>query len=117
MIAPDPTAYAIGAQDTINEESIAANVMVGSFGEEYLLMGETGAQREIVQMVGSDSVNAQPWMLATSDHVLLGEELFAAGAYLTHRPAHVASVHVQDTLRILIVVAVAIGVLIKTTLG
>jgi len=117
MIAPDPTAYAIGAQDTINEERIAANVMIGNFGEEYLLVGEAGAQREIVQIVGSNSINAQPWMLVTSDHVLLGEELFAAGAYLTRRPEHIASLYLQDTLRVLIVIAIAIGVLLKTVLG
>jgi len=114
MIAPDPTAYAVGAQETINRETVGANVMIGHFGEEYLLLGEPGAQREIVQMVGADSVPVQPLMWATSDRVLLGEELFAAGAYLTHRPEHIASLYLQDTLRVLIVIAIAIGVLLRT---
>jgi hypothetical protein len=114
MIAPDPTAYAVGAQDTINQEAVSANVMLGPFGDEYLLLGEAGAQRSIVQLVGSNVVQTQPFMLATSDRVLVGEELFAAGAYLSRRPEHVASLQVQDVLRVLIVVAILVGVLIKT---
>lgn len=117
MVASDPTAYAVGAQDIINQENVGANVMIGNFGDEYLLLGEAGAQREIVQMVGSDAVNVQPFMLATSEHVLLGEEIFATGAYLTHRPEYVGSLYVQDALRILIVAAIVIGVLAKTVLG
>jgi hypothetical protein len=114
MIAPDPTAYAAGAQDTINDESVMANIMTGHFGEEYLLMGEPGAQRKITQLVASDYVNTQPMMVSTSNRVLLGEELFAAGAYLTRQPEHLASLHLQDVLRVGIVLAIVIGVAIKT---
>jgi len=117
LIAPDPAAYAIGALEVIRDERVAANVMVGSFGDEYLLMAEPGAQRDITQIAGSDALNAHPFMVATADHVLLGEELFAAGAYLTDRPEHVASLWVQDILRMLIVAAIVIGVLIVTLTG
>jgi hypothetical protein len=114
FIAPDPVAYAIGAQERVNEEGTGANVMVGHLADEYLLLGEAGAQRQIVQVAGSDALAAQPFALATSDHVLLGEELYAAGAYLTRQPAQVASLYVQDILRGLAVVAIVIGVLVKT---
>jgi hypothetical protein len=117
MIAPDRTAYAIGAQDIINQERVVANVMVGDLGEEYLLLGEAGAQREIAQMVGSSSVNTQPLMQATSEHALIGEEVFAASAYLTRRPAHVASLHLQDALKVVIAAAIVIGILIKSLIG
>jgi hypothetical protein len=114
LIAPDPAAYAVGAQEEINQERVAANVMVGHFGDEYLLLGEAGAQRGITQMVGSNTVEAQPLMMATSDRALMGEDLFAAGAYLTRRPEQVASLHVQDVLRVLLVVAILVAVAIKT---
>jgi hypothetical protein len=114
MIAPDATAYAVGAQDAVDDESVAANVMIGHLGDEYLLVGEAGAQREITQVAASNAVNAQPFVAATTEQPLLGEEAFAAGAYLGRRPEHVASLYVQDVLRLLIVVAIVIGVLIKT---
>lgn len=117
LIAPYPTAYAAGVQDRIDDERVAANVMVGHLDETYLLMGETGAQRGVIQVVGSDYVNAHPFMVATSNHVLLGEEIFAAGAYLTGRPEHVASLRVQDVLRVVMVLAILAGVLWKTVFG
>lgn len=114
LIAPDPAAYAVGAQEEIDQQQVAANVMVGHFGDEYLLLGEAAAQREITQMVGSNTVEVQPLMMATSDRALMGEEMFAAGAYLTRRPEHVASLHVQDVLRVLLVAAIVAAVAIKT---
>jgi hypothetical protein len=117
LIAPDATAYAAGAQDIVNQRDVAANVMIGRFGDEYLLIGEAGAQRDILQVAGSNSVNTQPWMQVTANRVLLGEEVFAAGAYLNGRPEHVGSLHVQDVIRILIVVSIVVGVLVETVLG
>jgi hypothetical protein len=114
LIAPDPTAYAVGAQQVVDNEGTGANVMVGHLDDEYLLLGEPGARREIVQVAGSDALSAQPFVLSTSDHALLGEELYAAGAYLSQEPAQVASLYVQDVLRGLAVAAIVIGVLLKT---
>lgn len=117
LFAPDATAYAVGVQDEVNQEVIAANVMLGHLGTEYLLMGEAGAQRGLVQLAGSDAVDAQPFMLATSHNVLIGEEAFSVGAYLTGEPQYVAGLRVQDVLRVLIVLVILLGVLAKTLLG
>ncbi len=117
MIAPNPTAYAVGAQDVVGDDSVAANVMVGHFGEEYLLIGEVGAQRGTVKAVGSDAVNVQPMMYATAPSVLLGEEVFAIPAYLDRRPAHIAALQVQDALRVGVVTVILLGALVKTVIG
>jgi hypothetical protein len=114
MIAPDPSAYAVGALDVINDRDTGANVMVGHLGDEYLLLGEPGAQRGITQVVGSDVLDTQVFMEATSERVLLGEEMFAAGASLSGRPAHIASLYLQDTIRVLVAIALVIGILVKT---
>ena len=117
MIASDPAAYAVGAQDMLNNQDVMGNVMVGNFGQEYLLLGEPGAQRGIVQVVGSDAIAAQPFMAATSDDALLGEEVFAASAYLSDRPVHAASLRLQDLLRVLVAILIVIGVLFATLFG
>jgi len=114
LIAPDPLAYAVGAQDRIDDEQTVANVMTGHLGDEYLLLGETGAQRDLLQVAGSDALNTQAWMTATAKHALLGEELFSAGAYLTRRPALIAALQVQDVLRVAAVIAILVGVLVKS---
>ena len=114
FIAPDPLAYAVGAQDRIADEQTAANVMVGHLENEYLLLGETGAQRDLLQVAGSDVLHTQALMTGTADHVLLGEEMFAAGAYLTRRPGLIASLQVQDVLRVAAVIAILLGVIVKS---
>jgi hypothetical protein len=114
LVAPDPLAYAVGAADRIDDEQTAANVAVGHLGDEYLMLGETGAQRDLLQVAGSDVLSAQALMTASADHVLLGEELFAAGAYLTRRPALIAALQVQDVLRIAAVIAILVGVIVKS---
>ncbi|MBN1642020.1 MAG: hypothetical protein JXA09_12365 [Anaerolineae bacterium] len=117
LVAPDAAAYAIGAQDLISDPGVDANVMVGALGDEYLLMGEAGAQRGIVQVAGSNAVNTHPFMVATADHVLVGEEMYAAGAYLSGDPAQVASLRVQDVLRVAIAGIIVLGIVVKTLLG
>ncbi|MGD8625842.1 MAG: hypothetical protein PVJ34_14995, partial [Anaerolineae bacterium] len=44
FVASQPLAYAAGVAGILERESLTANVMVGAFGDEYLLMGETGAR-------------------------------------------------------------------------
>jgi hypothetical protein len=50
---------------------------------------------------------------ATSQDPLIGEELFAAGAYVGAGPSHEASLHVQDILRWLIILAIILGSVLK----
>ena len=116
LVAPEPTAYAAGVMDILAHDDVLANVMVGSFGDEYLLMGEVGAQQEIRQVVGVTDSHVLPFAYATADHLLIGEEMFAGGAYLAGRPEHIASLRLQDWLRIGIVLVVVLGVLYQTFL-
>ena len=64
-------------------------------------------------MCSSDLIVAQSIFMATSRDVLIGEELYAVPAYLAYRPAHIASLRVQDILRILTGGALLIGAFLK----
>jgi len=114
FIAPQPVAYAAGVMGFLEGENLAANVMIGSFGDEFLLMGETGAKRGMAQIGGAVDPRTLPFIFASTDHTLLGEEIFAAGAYLLGRPAHIGSLRAQDWIRWLIVAAIVGGVVWKT---
>jgi hypothetical protein len=116
MIAPEPIVYASGVAGILAREDILANVMVGVFGDEYLLAGETSVRKDISQVVGSGNPQALPLMMASANEVLIGEEIFASGAYLTRIPAHIASVIVQDWMRLLIVLLIVIGIVLRTVL-
>jgi len=105
FVAQDPVAYAAGVMRILNSEEVTTNVMLGSFGDEYLLMGETAAQRGIDQVVGSANPFVLPFAYATSKALLIGEEMFALAAYLQRRPTQLAGVVAQDWLRLIAVVA------------
>jgi hypothetical protein len=114
FIAPQPMAYAAGVMGLLEGENLAANVMIGSFGDEFLLMGEPGARKGLTQVGGAVDPQALPFIFASTDHALLGEEIFAAGAYLSDRAAHIGSLRAQDWIRWLLVAAIICGVVWKT---
>lgn len=112
LVAPNPLAYAAGVTGLLERESLTANLMVGSFGDEYLLMGETGARRGVHQIVGAADPRTLPFVYASADETLVGEEMFAGGAYTTRLPMQIASLLAEDWARW----AVIAGILVVTVL-
>jgi hypothetical protein len=103
FVAPDPTAYAAGVMGILARDPLMGNVMVGSFGDEYLLMGEVGARHDYRQTVGAAQPTALPFVLATADDPWLGEEMFAGGSYLNRLPMQLGSLVAEDWARWLVV--------------
>ncbi len=106
--------YAAGVIDLLDHRYVAANFMQGRFGDEYLLMGEVGARNHIAQVAGTANIAALPFMLATGNDVLIGEDVFAAGAYLLRSSWHVAGLLAQDIVRWMFVAAIVAVVALKT---
>jgi hypothetical protein len=88
--------------------------MVGKFGDEYLLMGDSTARRGIAHIGGASDPNTLPFVYATADEILLGEEIYAAGAYLQKRPALLASLAAQDTMRWLVALVILGSILLAS---
>lgn len=106
FVAPFPLAYAAGVADILEREPLTANVMIGSFDEEYLLMGEIGARRPLRQVAGAANPRALPLIYATADEALIGEEIFAGSAYMARGPVQIASLMAQDWARWAIIVTI-----------
>jgi hypothetical protein len=113
-IAPEPAAYAAGVMDILGTEGVDANVMVGAFGDEYLLMGEAASRRKITQVGGASDPNVLPFVYITADQTLMGEDMYAAGAYLGRKPWHIGSLLAQDFMRWSIVIVIVALVALKT---
>ena len=99
FVASLPLAYAAGVAGILEREPLTANVMVGSFGDEYLLMGEVGARRGLRQIAGAANPRALPFVYATADEPLVGEEIFAGSAYLQRGPIQIGSLLAEDWVR------------------
>ena len=114
FLAPDSVAYAVGVMTALRQEPVASHTMAGSFGEEYLLMGETGKARGVEQIAGASDPQVLPFQYATGDELLMGEELYAGGAYLARLPWHLASLVAEDWFRTLLILAILAGIILKT---
>jgi hypothetical protein len=110
-IAPQPAAYAAGVMSLLSLDQVEANVMIGDFGDEYLLMGETAARRGISHIGGASDPNVLPFIYASAQEPLLGEEIYATGAYLQKRASHIGSLLAQDMIRWLVALVILGGVL------
>ena len=108
-----PLSYAAGVMPSIRDENISTNVLIGNFGPEVGLLVEAANRQNALVIAASDSLPAQAVLFAASDEPLIGEELFAAGAYVQAGATHAASLVVQDILRWLIIVALVAGAALK----
>lgn len=106
-------AYAAGTIPVTRDENVSANVIVGDLGPEAALLAESADREDTDLIAASDNLSAQSIFYASSQDPLIGEELFAAGAYTGAGASHEASLQVQDVLRWLIILALLGGALIK----
>jgi hypothetical protein len=95
------------------DENVSTNVFLGDFGPESALLTESAERENSTLIAASDNISAQSVFYASSQDPLIGEELFAAGAYVGAGAAHEASLTVQDVLRWLVILAILIGSLLK----
>jgi hypothetical protein len=109
----DPMAYASGVTTLYGRQRLQASQLIGSFGPEFLLAGEVGAQRDVPQLAGATTTTALPLVYLTADGTLIGEEIYAAEAYLARTPAPQARLLTQDTLRTVVIVAIVVLVLLS----
>ena len=77
------------------------------------LLSDAAARKQSFTLVATDSIPAQAVLYASAGEPLIGEELFASGAYLKTGRAHLVSLYVQDILRWLIVAALIGGAAMK----
>ncbi len=108
-----PFSYAAGTMSVEHDENVSANVVIGDLGAESALIAEASDRQNSSLIAASDGLSAQAIFYASAQEPLIGEELFAAGAYMGAGTAHEASLQVQDILRWLIIVAILAGSFLK----
>ena len=113
----DPLAYVAGAAEVIDEQKVSSAVAVGSFGPEVLFLTEAHRRQGAHQIIGSSDAQALALMSITADHSIIGEEIFASGAYLDRRPTHAASLLAQDGLRWVLILLIVVGFIVANVFG
>jgi len=108
-----PFSFAAGTIPIMHDEKVSTNVVVGDLGTESGLLVEAADREDTDLIAASDNLPAQSVLYASSQDPLIGEELFAAGAYVGAGPSHAASLQAQDILRWLIILAILGGSVLK----
>lgn len=98
-----PFSYAAGTMPMLFDEAISANLMIGSFGSEAALIASAGERSQTRTLAGTDNLPGQAILYATAHEPLIGEEIYAGGAYMDANPMHEASLHTQDIIRWVVV--------------
>lgn len=108
-----PFAFAAGTLFVARDENVSANVVIGDLGAEAALLADASESANADLIAASDNLSAQSVFYASSQDPLIGEELFAAGAYLGAGASHEASLQTQDVLRWLVILAIFGGIVLK----
>lgn len=102
-------AFAAGVSGIILREKTAAAFLMGEFFAESLILAETLNSIGAIQVASSTEITQTPFFVAACDYVLIGDEFYAASAYLSRQPVLVGSLVGQDWCKLLIAASVLLG--------
>ncbi len=114
FITSDQFSYTAAVDGIMLRKKPAANFFMGHYFAEALLLTETGASTGAIQIAGTDSDHQLPFFVTTCDYTLIGEELYAASAYLSREPVQVGTLRGQDIGKALILCVLGVGTVLAT---
>jgi hypothetical protein len=114
FITQDQFPYTAAVNGIMLREKPATNFYMGMFYAESLVLAETGFISGSIQIAGTDQLVQIPFFVSVCDFVLMGEELYAASAYLSQEPQQLGTLKAQDWGKVLVVVLMIIGVVFST---
>ncbi len=101
--------YVAGVNGIMVREKPATCIYFGAFFAESLILAETGNSIGAIQIAGTAQAAQLPFFIAACDYTLIGEELFAASAYLSHDPKQLGSLKGQDIGKMAGMAAIVVG--------
>lgn len=110
FITQSQFAYVAAVDGIMVRERPATNLFIGMFYAESLILAETGAMTGAIQIAGTDAVAQLPFFITACDYTLIGEELYAASAYLSRAPLLLGSLKGQDWMKMFLTVCIVVGV-------
>ncbi len=106
--------YVAAVDGVMVREKPATCFYLGAFFAESLILAETGNSIGAIQIAGTAQPAQLPFFVAACDYTLIGEELFAASAYLSNEPKQLGSLKGQDVGKFVAMAAIIIGVIAAT---
>lgn len=98
----------------IVREKPAACIYMGAFFAESLILAETANTVGSIQIAGTAEPAQLPFFVAACDYTLIGEEFFAASAYLSGEPRQLGSLKGQDVGKAIVMILTLVGTILVT---
>jgi hypothetical protein len=114
FVTNDQFTYAAAVCGTMVRERPGANLLLGMFYAESLVLAETGASIGAIQIAGTDAITQLPFFVTACDYTIIGEELYAASAYIGRDPTLLGSLKGQDYYKLIFIVLIILGVALMT---
>lgn len=107
-------AWASGVVGTLHREKVATAFYFGYYAAEALILAENGQMVGAIQIAGTPSTTQVPFFLATCDYTIIGDEYYAASAYLSKEPTLLGSLVGQDYGKLIIIALILLGAAVVT---
>ena len=108
FITDNQFAFAAAVDGIMVRDRPATIFLQGYFWAEALILAETGSSIGAIQIAGTDSITQLPFFITACDYTLLGEELYAASAYLSREPLLMGAIKAEDYGKAIIVILLVV---------
>ncbi|MFQ6092714.1 MAG: DUF6754 domain-containing protein [bacterium] len=112
-LSDDHFAYAAAVDGIMLRERPAATFYLGGFGAEALILAEMGHSAGAMQIAGTAETQQLPFFVAACDHTLIGEEFYAASAYISKEPKLLSSLKAADVVKAVVIVLLILGSILE----
>ena len=108
-----PFSYVAGVLPIIYDENISTNIFIGHYSSEIALVNDAIEQKDLTAIAGTDDLTGQAVTFSMAEEPLIGEEIYAGGAYVNSDSMHLASLLAEDLMRWVIILGILLGILLK----
>jgi hypothetical protein len=113
FLSDEQFAFTAAVNGIMIREKPAAIIYLGSFFAESLVLAETGITTGAIQIAGTANIHQLPFFVVACDYALVGEEFYAATAYLSREPGLVGTLKATDVMKAIIMATILVGVLLE----
>jgi hypothetical protein len=114
FLSGETFAFAAGVMGTLEREKCGANIFIGGLMAGSLMYAETGNRIGAINIAGTAWTHQMPFLVIACDYALIGEEIYAAGAYASKDPIQLSSIVGQDVAKLAAIALIAISTILVT---
>lgn len=112
FLSGEQFAFAAGMMGLVIREQVASTFLFGYFYAESLLLAEAGQESGAIQVAGTPATTQVPFFIVSCDYTIIGDEYYAATAYLTQEPTLLGSLVGQDISKAILLLLIIIGTIL-----